>query len=131
EVTITDLFSWFTFGNTPVEMQQGPRLGDAPPLSAVGNGFMQKVFDLKSEDVIALLNFDRSNAYVLKLASRERTEQELRSAFLAEVNNSQAMRIMSAVRTQNAQRMLLGQIYNRVNLDRRSLQKYLQGDADE
>ena len=131
EVTITDLFSWFTFGNTPVEMQQGPRLGDAPPLSAVGNGFMQKVFDLKSEDVIALLNFDGSNAYVLKLASRERTEQELRSAFLAEVNNSQAMQIMSTVRKQNAHQTLLVQVYTRVNLDHQSLQEYFQRNAEK
>ena len=131
EVTITDLFSRLTFGNTPVEMQQGPRLGDAPPLSAVGNGFMQRVFDLKPEDVIALLNFDGSNAYVLKLASRERTEQELRSAFLAEVNNSQAMQIMSTVRKRNAHQMLLVQVYNRVNLDHQSLQEYFQRDAEK
>ena len=126
EVTTTDLFSWFTFGNTPVEMQRGPRLGDAPPLSAVDNTFMQKAFDLKSDDVVALLNFDRSNAYVLKLATRERTEEELRTAFLSEINNSQAVRILFSMRTQNAQRMLLGSVLQRVNLDRQSLQSYLQ-----
>ncbi len=126
EVTTTDLFSWFTFGNTPAEMRQGPRLGDAPPLSAVGDAFMRQAFDLESEDVVSLLNFDHTNAYVLKLASRERTDAELRTAFLAEVNNSQAVRIMFAMRTQNAQRMLLGSVLQRVNLDRQRLQAYLQ-----
>ncbi len=131
EVTTTDLFSWITFGNTPVEMQQGPRLGDAPPLIAVGNEFMQRAFSLKGPEMIGMLNFDHSQAYVLRLARRERTEDELRRAFLAEVGNSQAMQVMEAIRTQNNQRMLLSQIIRRVSLDMESLQKFLQSEAGE
>lgn len=129
EVVTTDLFSWFTFGNTPVEMQQGLRLSDAPPLSAVGMNFMERAFALKPDEITSLLNFDHSCVFVMKLSSRERTEQELRSAFLAEVNDSQAMRMMLAMRTQNAQQTLIGQLLGRLNLDRQSLQSFLQGDS--
>ena len=131
EVTTTDLFSWITFGNTPVEMQQGPRLGDAPPLTAVGNEFMQRAFSLTGPEVIGMLNFDHSQAYVLRLARRERTEDELRRAFLAEVANSQAMQVMEAIRTQNNQRTMLSQIILRVSLDVNSLQKFLQSESEE
>jgi hypothetical protein len=131
EVTTTDLFSWITFGNTPVEMQQGPRLGDAPPLTAVGNEFMQRAFSLTGPEVIGMLNFDHSQAYVLRLARRERTEDELRRAFLAEVANSQAMQVMEAIRTQNNQRTMLSQIIRRVSLDVNSLQKFLQSESEE
>lgn len=129
EVTTTDLFSWITFGNTPVELQRGPRLGDAPPLTAVGNDFMQRAFDLKGTEVIGMLNFDHSQAYVLQLARRERTEDELRTAFLEEVGNSQAMRIMENSRSQNNRRLVLNQIIRRVSLDIESLQKFLQSVA--
>jgi hypothetical protein len=131
EVTTTDLFSWITFGNTPVEMQQGPRLGDAPPLTAVGNEFMQRAFSLTGPEVIGMLNFDHSQAYVLRLARRERPEDELRRAFLAEVANSQAMQVMEAIRTQNNQRTMLSQIIRRVSLDVNSLQKFLQSESEE
>ena len=131
EVVTTDLFSWFSFGNTPVEMRRGPRLGDAPPLTAVDDSFMRKAFEMKSEDVFALLNFDHSNAYVVKLASRERTEEELRTAFLSEVNNSQAVQVLLAIRRQNAQQVLINQVLQRVNLDNQSLQSYLEATSGQ
>ena len=48
EVVTTDLFSWLSYGTTQAELQRGPRLGEAPPLEAVGGDFMTKVFDLKT-----------------------------------------------------------------------------------
>jgi len=131
EITTTDLFSWINFGSTPIELQRGPRIGDAPPLSPVGNNFMIRAFELKPESVISLLNFDHSDAYVLKLATRERTEEELRAAFLSEANSSQAMRAMVNNRIQGAMQILQNQILQRVKLDRQSLQNYLRANSGE
>lgn len=124
EVISTDLFSWITFGSTPNEMQQGPRLGDAPPLTAIGPEFMQRVFSLQGLEVAALLNFDRSEALVVQVARHERPEEELHRAFLNEVNNSQAVVTMERMRAMNTQRMQLQRVLERVNLDLRALQEY-------
>ena len=79
EIVTTDLFSWLTYGATPAEMQRGPRLGEAPPLVAVGPDFMTKAFELKEGEVKALQNYDRTQAYVARLHQRQRSEEELRS----------------------------------------------------
>lgn len=79
----TELFSWRT---TPVDPMSGypPVLSEVPKLKYVGPEFMQTAFGLGDGDVAGVLNFDHSNAYVIKLHSRQYPENELKELFLEE-----------------------------------------------
>ena len=124
EVVTTDLFSWLTFGSTPMEMRRGPQLGEAPPLTAVGPDFMSQAFKLQPNQVVGLLNYDQSNAYVIRLDRRARTEDELRAAFLSEANNWFGGQIMMNARWQRAQRKLMAQLTDRIGLNLEKLEDY-------
>ncbi|MCH2114292.1 MAG: MSCRAMM family adhesin SdrC [Pirellulales bacterium] len=126
----TDMFSWLTFGPIPLEYQQRPpQLGEAPPLQSVGTEFMTKAFQLESEKVVAMLNHDQSQAYVIRLASREQTLAQLRQQFLVDANSSIASYIMTGLRARNAQTSLETRLRDRVQLDEK-LNEYLRGDAE-
>jgi len=117
EVVTTDLFSWLTYGATPAEMQRGPRLGEAPPLVAIGPDFMIKAFELKEGEVKTLQNFDHSQAYVATLHQRQRSEEELRKLFLEEANSWFGARYAAAGRWQQFQRQVFQQLTERVGLE--------------
>ncbi len=125
EVTTTDLFSWLSFGTTPAEMQRGARLGDAPPLSAVGPDFMTKAFELKDDEVAALLNYDQTNAYIFRVDRRESTPEELKALFLKEANSWYGGRVMMGARWQYQQRQLIAELMDRAGLDMEKLDTFL------
>ncbi len=126
EVVTTDLFSTRTFGTTPSEMRGGARLGEAPPLTAIGLNFMSKAFQLEPNEVVALQNYDHSNAYVARLDRREKTNDELRQLFLSEANSWYGRRMMMAARWQYTQQQLQKQLYDRIGLDAKEFSQYLQ-----
>lgn len=131
EIVVTDFFSRFSFGSTRAEMQRGPRLSDVPPLEHIGAEFLQRVFALEDNGVLALPNFDSSSVYVVRIDQKERTEDELHQAFLEEVNTSQALRILQAYRTQRMQQAMANQvIFQSGGLDGRRLQQFLQGPSE-
>jgi|GEM_PF-1611039 len=117
EIVTTDLFSWLTFGATPAEMQRGPRLGEAPPLVAVGPNFMTKAFEIKKGEVKVLQNYDRSQAYVARLHQRQRSEEELHKLFLTEANSWFGARFATTARWQQFQRQVFDQLTKRVGLE--------------
>jgi len=125
EVVTTDLFSRLTFGTTPMEMQRGARLGEAPPLESIDRNFMDEAFDLKTDQVAAILNHDQTKAYVIRLDRREKTEDELHQLFLLEVNDWYGDRAMRSMRLQNAAQILVSQLTKQVGLDRTKLEEYL------
>lgn len=117
EVVTTDMFSWLTFGATQADMQRGPRLGEAPPLVAIGPEFMAKAFQLKDEEVIGLDNYDQSIAYVIRLHSRERTKDELRTLFLSEANNQYSGWATTTGRRKQYQQQVINQVKERAGLE--------------
>ncbi len=125
EVVTTDQFSWLTFGTTPSEMRRGPRLDEAPPLTAIGPDFMTKAFKLQAEQVTALLNHDQTSAYIIRLDRREKTEDELRQLFLIEANDWFGGQAMTSYRMQRVQQILLGQLKKRAGLDLPGMEEYL------
>ncbi|NOY42969.1 MAG: hypothetical protein GXP26_14180 [Planctomycetes bacterium] len=125
-VVTTDLFSSRTFGTTQMEMRAGARLGEAPPLTAVGLDFMDKAFQLEPEQAVALQNHDHSNAYVVRLDHREKSNEELRQLFLREANSWFGARAMLESRWQHARQQLREQLQNRGGLDVEEFGEYLQ-----
>jgi len=131
EVITTDLFSRLTFGTTPMEMRRGARLGEAPPLASIDLAFMDQAFDLEAEQVTAALNHDQTNAYVIRLDRREKTEEELRQLFLSEANDWFGGRAMQSARQQNANQILENQLMQRSGLDLTALREYLRPKNDD
>jgi hypothetical protein len=125
EIINTDFFSFLTFGTTAADMQQGPKLGDAPPLEAVGPDIMRKAFELKDKEVAALLNYDQSNAYVFRLDRRESTPEELHNLFLKEANNWYGGGIMMQGHIMNQQNEVLAEVVEKAGLDEERAEKYL------
>ncbi|QEG34930.1 hypothetical protein [Bythopirellula goksoeyrii] len=124
DVVTTDLFSWLTFGST-AEIERGPRLGEAPPLEAVGPEFMKEAFELEDKEVAAVLNYDQTIAYVIQLDRKERPEDELHQLFLTEANTWYGGQVMTMARWQNQQRQVLEQLTERVGLDLEKLEEFL------
>jgi hypothetical protein len=131
EVITTDMFSYLTFGTTPAELQRGAKLGDAPPLEAVGPDFMEKAFELKDGEVAALLNYDQSKAYVFRLDRRETTPEELKALFLREANNWYGGQVMMLSRLQYQQQQVLEEVLERVDFDQEKLQEFLQPNGSD
>jgi hypothetical protein len=61
-----------------------PSLSDIPELKNVGPEFMRAAFDLDEKEVVGMLNFDKSAAYVIRLDRRQYTNDELKQLFLEE-----------------------------------------------
>ena len=92
---------------------------------------MEKAFGLQADQLATVLNHNQSNAYLIRLAKRENTEDELRKQFLAEANSSTAGYIMVQLRFEESHQALVNQLISRVNLNVDQLQEYFQPLADE
>lgn len=82
EVIETVPFSWIELSVDGQSMHLGQPYG----IDAAGPEFLRDVFKMQSNDVQALFNHDRSKAYVVRLVRHVKTEQQLHSDFLAEVD---------------------------------------------
>lgn len=90
----TAFFSW---RNYPVGREgtgTPPAVSEVPELKNVGQEFMATAFNLGDKQVAALLNFDRSAAYVIRLDRRQYTDDELKQLFLEEENSWMGRRDM-------------------------------------
>jgi len=108
-VVKTDPFSWYTGGAiSRISGQQEPfRLSEPEGVVAAGPEFMQAVFDLTEGEVGAALNNDHTIAYVVRVADRQSTPEELRQAYLAEANVWDGLNIMTRSHAQNSTLALL------------------------
>jgi hypothetical protein len=88
KVVRTDPFSELTGGDVGINQYQPTpfRLSQPDQLVAPGPEFMKRVFELKDGQVAAMLNHDRTIAYVVRLVEYQPTLNELRTAYLSEAN---------------------------------------------
>lgn len=100
----TSLFSWLEYPAGAMGSGSPPGLGDIPELSSIGPDFLRTIFTLGENKVVGLLNFDKSTAYVVRVARRQYTEDELRELFLEEANTWPGRRdmLMSHISTFNS-----------------------------
>ena len=112
-------------------MQRGAKLGDAPPLEAVGPDFMVKAFELKDGEVAAKLSFDETKAYVFRVDRRESTPEELRALFLREANDWYGGQVMMLSRLQYQQQQVLEEVLKRVDFDQEQLEKFLRPNGEQ
>jgi hypothetical protein len=80
----TAFFSWRSYPVGRAGAGTPPGLSEVPELTNVGPEFMETAFSLTDKEAAALLNYDHSAAYVIRLDRRQYTEEELRKLFLEE-----------------------------------------------
>ena len=78
----TGMFSWRTYAVSAG--LSAPELSEVPELKNVGPEFMEAAFSLDGTKSVGLLNYDHSEAYVIRLHARQYTPEELKKLFLAE-----------------------------------------------
>lgn len=115
----TDAFSWLTYGGaTQADMQRPPRLSQVPPLESVGIEFMEKAFELKPNEKVAVTNYDKSAAYVVQLDRREMTEDEMKQQFLSDsVNGWFGGQMMNVVRSRVARSQFETELGEEIDLN--------------
>jgi hypothetical protein len=90
KVATTDPFAELTGGDVGFiggRIQRQPfRLNQPEGILAPGPEFMKKTFELKDGEVGAVLNNDRSIAYVIRVVNHEPPVSELQTAYLGEAN---------------------------------------------
>lgn len=83
DVQETDTFSLLSLGRIAPTARQVPlRLSQPQPLVAAGPELLEAAFDIEPGQVVAQLNHDHSIAYLLRVAQRIGTEDELRRNFV-------------------------------------------------
>jgi hypothetical protein len=112
EVVRTDPFALYTGGDVAYATRQLEpfRLSEPDGVVAAGPDFMDKVFQLKPGEVAAVMNHDRSIAYVVRLVEHQMSPEELHNAYLAEAGIWPGMQIMAADRFQRLQRNLAAEL---------------------
>ena len=111
KVITTDPFSWLTLGNiSPTTREVTFRMSQPEGIVAAGPEFMAKVFNLGKGDVGAVLNHNRSIAYIVKIAKHEASESELQRRYLAEADRWYGLQTMNRFHNQQTLRALLREV---------------------
>ena len=77
-------FSWLNYPTGRAGSGEQPALSDVPELKGIGPQFMETAFALKDNETVGLLNYDRSAAYVVRLARKQWSDDDLKYLFLEE-----------------------------------------------
>lgn len=80
----TALFSWLNYPAGRAGTGVLPIMSDVPELESIGPEFMEAAFSLKDNETLGLLNYDQTAAYVIRLARKQWTDDELKQLFLEE-----------------------------------------------
>lgn len=80
----TALFSWLSYPTGQAGYGSLPGLSEIPELKGVGPQFMEAAFKLKDNETIGLLNYDQTAAYVVRVARKQWSDDDLKKLFLEE-----------------------------------------------
>ncbi len=80
----TELFSWLSYPAGRAGFGSLPSLSEVPELEGVGPQFMEAAFGLSDNETVGLLNYDQSAAYVIRLARKQWSDDDLKKLFLEE-----------------------------------------------
>lgn len=118
DVQETDTFSLLSLGRIAPTARQVPlRLSQPEPLVAAGPELLEAAFDIEPGEVIAQLNHDHSIAYLLRVAQRIGTEDELRSNFIRDGDRWVGAGPLMQARAQNKITALLGDLLDGSGLE--------------
>jgi hypothetical protein len=120
KVATTDPFAELTGGDVGFiggRIQRQPfRLSQPEGIIAPGPDFMKKAFDLKDGEVAAVMNNDRSIAYVIRVVEHEPPVSELQTAYLGEANTWPGQFALTNSHAQEAGRSFVNDIIGKSGL---------------
>jgi hypothetical protein len=118
DIKETDAFAYLTIGRIAPNSRQVPlQMSQPEPLVAAGPELLQGVFDLKPGQVGAELNHDRSIAYVLRIAERIGSEEELRREFLRDGDRWLGAEALNTQRARTKVMALVGNLLEESGLE--------------
>jgi hypothetical protein len=80
----TAQFSWLNYPAGRAGYGSPPMLSEVPELKSVGPEFMETAFSLEGQEAKGLLNHDQTAAYVIRLARKQWSDEDLKKLFLEE-----------------------------------------------
>ncbi|MBA4105777.1 MAG: hypothetical protein C0485_08460 [Pirellula sp.] len=80
----TALFSWLNYPTGRAGFGSLPSISDVPELKGIGPQFMETVFGLADNETVGLLNHDQTAAYVVRVARKQWSDDDLKKLFLEE-----------------------------------------------
>ena len=83
----TEFFSWRTYPADSMGSGYQPPISEVADLNNLGTDFMTTAFALKGNETEAILNFDKSTAYVVRLDRQQYADDELKKLFLEDFNS--------------------------------------------
>ena len=111
KVLKTDPFSWLTLGNiSPTTREVTFRMSQPEGIVAAGPEFMAEVFSLGKGQVGAVLNHNRSIAYIVKIAEHNTGESQLQRQYLAEADRWYGLQTMNRFHNQQTARALIREV---------------------
>jgi hypothetical protein len=119
EVVRTDPFAMYTGGDIAYATRtiEPFRLSEPDGIIAAGPAFMEKVFKMKIGDVAAVMNHDRSIAYIVRLVEHALPTEELRSAYLAEAGIWPGRQILESDRFMRSRDLVASDVLESAGLD--------------
>lgn len=118
EVVRTEPFSQLSTGEAA--FAGGPanyKLPEPEGLESIGPEFLQSVFKLKEGEVKALLNFEQSKVYLVKIADQDESAEQLRADFLQQTNNWPGRRMFRDNSVRIKQQSVLGSVIEDLNVE--------------
>src|SRR5690606_29328503 len=93
------------------QYQQQPfRRSQPDGIVAAGPDFLNRVFELETDEVAAIDNHDQSITYVVRLVEHQYSPEELHNAFLADANTWPGLQLMIRTRAQMAEQLLVADV---------------------
>ncbi len=118
EVVEPAAFARITPGDmSPTSFMVNYRMSQPEGIEAAGPDFINKVFEAETGDVLAIENFDRSIAYIVRVKSHLKTPEKLRETFLTETDSWLGRYTMLQANRSAAQQRLFGDLFDAKNIE--------------
>lgn len=118
DVVESDPFARLTIGNvSPTTGAVQLRISTPKPLVDAGPEFLDEVFKLDEGEVGAVLNHDKSIAYITRIQRHLESDEELRQAFLSEGDRWFGLQTMTQARMQSAAASLVSDLLGKSELE--------------
>lgn len=118
QVAKTEPFSWLTIGNiSPTTRQVSFRMSEPEGVVAAGPDFMKAVFALDNGETDAVLNHNRTIAYVVRMAEHSLGLNALHQQFLVEADRWYGLPSMSRFHNRQAARSMVSNFIESSGVD--------------
>ncbi len=132
EVVRVDPCSQLTRGDVPDQFGRTRfRISQPDGLVAPGPELLRRIFELKDGEVGAALNHDHSIAYVVRVVEHQNSQDQLRTAYLAEANTWDGLPTLTGERASMAQQYVTADVSGGEGVDWKRDPDQVRQDGEE